>query len=292
MPGRLPSRRTTDYRLGSDNTVTLPNSTLSDLTRLETTPITTNPNDNPAPGPAPGPPSDPGPRFLCANLPDTPGSAITLDKDQARHATRVLRLSVGDSVQLIDGQGTTATATLTSADKPTTCTITAIHRTPPPTPRIELATAIPKGPRADAMVNDLAQLGTDRLIPLITARSVVHPRDTKLERFAKAAAEAGKQSGNTHFMQVDDATAFADALACDADLKLIADPYAQPLAGLAQAINSATTVRILIGPEGGLTDQERNAAVDAGFTPWRYSPNTLRIETAAAAAVAILRSGA
>ena len=288
MPGHLPGRRTTDYRLGSNTTGTLPNSTLSDLTRLETTPITTNPNDNPAPGP----PSDPGPRFLCANLPETPGSTVTLDRDQARHAIRVLRLSVGDTVQLIDGQGTTATATLTTADKPTTCTITAIHRTPPPAPRIELATAIPKGPRADAMVNDLAQLGTDRLIPLITARSVVHPRDTKLERFAKAASEAGKQSGNTHFMQIDDATAFADALDCDADLKLIADPNAEPLAGLAQDLNSVKTVRILIGPEGGLTDQERTAAVDAGFTPWRYSPNTLRIETAAAAAVAILRAHA
>lgn len=215
---------------------------------------------------------------------------MTLDKDQARHATRVLRLSEGAAVQLIDGRGTIAQATLAHADKPTTCTITSIKRVPAPTPRIELATAIPKGPRADAMINDLAQLGTDRLIPLITHRSVVVPRDTKLERFAKAAAEAGKQSGNAWLMQIDQATAFADALDCDADLKLIADPYAQPVAGWAEQIAAAKTVRVLIGPEGGLTDQELADAVSAGFTPWRYSPNILRIETAAAAAVAILRS--
>lgn len=233
-----------------------------------------------------------GPRFLCPDLPDSPGTTVTLDKDQARHATRALRLSEGDPVQLIDGRGAIAKATLTNIDKPTTCTIESIEHIPAPTLRIELATAIPKGPRADAMVNDLAQLGTDRLIPLITQRSVVQPRDTKLERFAKAAAEAGKQSGNAWLMQIDPATAFADALECDADLKLIAHPYAELLAGLAQQLDVAKTVRVLIGPEGGLTDEELAQATDAGFVPWRYSPNILRIETASAAAVAILRAHA
>lgn len=193
---------------------------------------------------------------------------------------------------MIDGKGVVAHATLTHANKPTTCTIQAIERLPEPSPRIELATAIPKGPRADSMVNDLAQLGTDRLIPLIAARSVVLPRDNKLDRFAKAAAEAGKQSGNAHFMQIDHATEFADALKSDAQLKLIADPYAKPLADLATRLHSASTVRVLIGPEGGLTDQEHAQAIQAGFTPWRYSSNVLRIETAAVAAVAILRAQA
>jgi 16S rRNA (uracil1498-N3)-methyltransferase len=170
--------------------------------------------------------------------------------------------------------------------------VESIQHTPAPTPRIELATAIPKGPRADAMVNDLAQLGTDLLIPLITQRSVVHPRDNKLERFAKAAAEAAKQSGNTHFMQISEPTDFADALDCDAELKLIADPYAESLGDLAAQLKLVNAVRILIGPEGGLTDQELAAARDAGFTPWCYSPNILRIETAAIAAVAILRAQA
>lgn len=233
---------------------------------------------------------DARPRFLCGDLPETPGAVVTLDKDQARHATRVLRLSVGDSLQLMDGKGNIAKATLATIDPPTTCTIQSIEHIAGLSPSIELATAIPKGPRADSMINDLAQLGTDRLIPLITTRSVVVPRDNKLDRFAKAAAEAGKQSGNTHFMQIDPATQFADALDCDAELRLIADPNALPLVGIAQKITSAKTVRVLIGPEGGLTDEEHAAAIDAGFTPWRFSPNVLRIETAAVAAVAILRA--
>ncbi len=259
--------------------------TLSDASPPETSPIDTT-NDN-------IPASDPSPRFLCAHLPDAAGSTVALDKDQARHATRALRLSVGDRLQLIDGRGTSAKATLTAADPDqTTCTIESIQHTPAPTPRIELATAIPKGPRADSMVNDLAQLGTDLLIPLITQRSVVHPRDNKLDRFAKAAAEAGKQSGNAWFMQINEPTPFADVLVCDAELTLIADPYAKPVADLVSQLKSVKTVRILVGPEGGLTDQELSAARDAGFTPWCYSPNVLRIETAAIAAVAILRAQA
>jgi 16S rRNA (uracil1498-N3)-methyltransferase len=237
------------------------------------------------------PASDPGPRFTCAQLPDEPGSAVQLDKDQARHAARVLRLSVGDRVRLLDGEGGVAQAVLAEVGPGrTSCRIESIERVPTPTPRIELASAIPKGPRADGMVNDLAQLGTHRLIPLIAERSVVVPRDTKLQRFAKAAAEAGKQSGNAWFMRIDSATAFAQAIDCDADLKLIADPDAKPLVGLAQQLADAHTARVLVGPEGGLTDDERSAAIQAGFTPWRFSPNVLRIETAACAAAAILRS--
>lgn len=142
------------------------------------------------------------------------------------------------------------------------------------------------------MINDLAQLGVDLLIPLITERSIVEPGTNKLERYAKAAAESAKQSGRAWFMRVAPATRFADALACDADLKLVADPYARPINDLADRLGAVSAVRILVGPEGGLTDAELDAARQHGFTPWRYSPNVLRVETASAAAVAILRAQA
>ncbi len=205
----------------------------------------------------------------------------------------MLRLGDGDAVELLDGKGRVAQATLVGDDpRSSSCLVTSVHDHPPPTPTIELATAIPKGPRADAMINDLAQLGVDRLIPLITERSVVVPGEGKLERFARASAEAAKQSGRAWLMRVDPATVLTDAFSCDADLKLVADPYAEPLAGFAQRIDSARALRVLIGPEGGLTDDELAAATRAGFEPWRYSPNVLRVETAAAAAVAILRAQA
>lgn len=142
------------------------------------------------------------------------------------------------------------------------------------------------------MVNALAQLGVDRFIPLITERSVVDPRSSKLDRLSKIGQEAAKQSGRAWFMAIDEATGLADALVCDAALKLVADPYARPIPALDQRLDSVSTARILIGPEGGLTDSELSEARDAGFEPWTFSPNVLRVETAAAAAVAILRAGA
>lgn len=218
---------------------------------------------------------------------------VTLDPDQTRHARRVLRLSAGAAVELLDGQGRVAQATLADDDpRSGVCTIQSIQQVPRPTPRIELATAIPKGPRGDAMINDLAQLGVDRLIPLTTHRSVVDPRPTKLQRFAKAAAESAKQSGRAWFMVIDATMPFAEAVASDAALKLVADPYAEPIADLAERLISVSAARVLIGPEGGLTDAELDAAREAGFVSWRYSPNVLRVETAAAAAVAILRGQA
>lgn len=222
-----------------------------------------------------------------------PGGAVELDGDQARHARRVLRLSAGDAVQLIDGQGQIAQATLIDDDpRSARCSVVSVEQVPAPSPRIELATSIPKGPRGDAMINDLAQLGVDRLIPLVTRRSVVDPRPTKLARFHKAAMESAKQSGRAWFMAIDLVASLAEALDCDADLRLVADPYAGPIAGLMDRLDSVGTVRVVIGPEGGLAEDELDQCGEAGFTRWTYSPNVLRIETAAAAAVAILRSRA
>lgn len=196
-------------------------------------------------------------------------------------------------MQLLDGQGRVAQATLTGSDPHTAvCKINAVELVPQTAATLELATAIAKGPRGDAMVNDLAQLGVDRLIPLITQRSVVDPKPAKLGRFAKAAAQAAKQSGRAWFMQINPTMRYGSALDCDAGLKLVADPYATPIADLPTRLDSVSVVRVIIGPEGGLTDSELAAARDAGFVPWAFSPNVLRIETAAAAAVAILRAQA
>lgn len=282
--GRLPSRYTPTYRHWLDRTLDSPAIT------------STDPADGGEPISPPQQSDAPAPRFVCPPLPDpgdAPGQTVHLDADQARHARKVLRLPAGAVVQLLDGQGRVALARLIDDDpRSAGCLIESVRAVPPTRPLIELATAIPKGPRGDAMINDLAQLGVDRLIPLITERSVVDPRRAKLERFARAAAEAAKQSGRAWFMGVDPTTALSDALESAAELKLVADPYAGPLASLAERLNSVSVVRVLVGPEGGLADEELGAAREAGFMAWRYSPNVLRVETAAAAAVAILRSQA
>jgi 16S rRNA (uracil1498-N3)-methyltransferase len=136
------------------------------------------------------------------------------------------------------------------------------------------------------MVNQISQLGVDELVPLRTARSIVDPRDKKLDRFRKAAVESAKQCGRDHVMAIADTADLTTALSRPCDMKLLADPAGDPLPSL----DKAGDVLVLIGPEGGWTDDERQQAQAGGCATWRFAAHVLRIETAAAAAAAIVRS--
>ncbi|XAM01249.1 RsmE family RNA methyltransferase [Phycisphaeraceae bacterium D3-23] len=261
-------------------------------------------------------PADSAPRFFVtglsalggASLSDSAdgsaGRVVALDRDQSRHAQRVLRLEAGDPVQLLDGQGHVARAKVAEiSGAGVSCVVESVRRVDQVRPQIILATAIPKGPRGDAMANDLAQLGADVLVPMRTARSVVHPGDGKLERYRKQSAEAGKQCGRAWWMAVAELTAFDAVLSEygassgsdgdadeDATLRLLANPAGEPTGAIASRLTGAALAVVLVGPEGGFTPQEIDAARDAGFVPWRFAPHILRVETAAAAAVAVLRA--
>ena len=230
------------------------------------------------------------PRFYGVDIGD---SSIELDGEQVDHARRVLRLRPGSEVEVFDGRGGAADATVQSIGRTMRVEITARRQLAPPRPRINLAVAVPKGDRAAMLVEKAAELGADRLIPIITKRSVVDPGRGKLERFERIALEATKQCGRAWLMQIDAPTPFTEIVRqCAAELRLIAD--VADAEGDVPAISpaSASSITVLIGPEGGWTDDERRAAAEAGFTRWHFAPNILRIETAAIAAVAILRHGA
>ncbi|MCC6679317.1 MAG: 16S rRNA (uracil(1498)-N(3))-methyltransferase [Phycisphaeraceae bacterium] len=251
----------------------------------------------------PSPLSSRPPRFYCPQLPHPRLSDrfCSLDAQESRHARKVLRLEVGDPVELFDGRGGLAHATIEEFDSSTTlCHVVSVESLDKPRPYITVATAVPKGPRADDMINQLSQVGADRVIPLRCERSIVEPRIGKLDRFERQAVESAKQSGRLFFMAIDEPRDFADVLTEPRDLALIATPGSAPAPGNASQINSDLEKRLrvpegvgrillLIGPEGGWSDDELRHAVSAGFHAWSFSPNVLRIETAATVAVALLR---
>ena len=233
------------------------------------------------------------PRFFCPGLPE-PGvsdAPCTLSKEESAHARKVLRLSAGDPVELFNGQGTLAQATLTGYDAgQADCLISRVNLHTPPSPSMTLACAVPKGVRADQMVGQLTQLGVDCLIPLLTERSVVDPRPAKLDRFTKAGVEAAKQCRRLTLMRIEPVQTL-DELWCDEsfNLKFIASPDAAPLHDLGARLGQAGNVLVIVGPEGGFSPAEFDAASVAGCVLWSLGPNTLRIETAAAACAAIFR---
>ncbi|MEO1236739.1 MAG: RsmE family RNA methyltransferase [Planctomycetota bacterium] len=233
-------------------------------------------------------------RFHCESLPDPalPDPRCELSPDESRHARRVLRLSAGDTVELFDGRGGVASATLTGFGKSgAVCRVDDVRRVPRPTPRVTVASAVPKGPRAEDMVNQLGQLGVGGFVPVVGERSVVEPGEGKRARFERAALAATKQSGRAWTMAVGSAVGLSDWLRESAGVegpRLILDPGGETGPAVLGGVATAAEVAVLVGPEGGWADGELAAAEAAGYVRWRLAEHVLRVETAAVAAAAVV----
>ena len=234
---------------------------------------------------ASAPPAPDGPVLL-----DTADDArVRLDQAQSHHAATVLRLGEGAEVELFDGEGLIGRGVIRKAGRAVDVALRQVQRMARPQPALDVAATLPKGPRADAMIPALSQLGVDRFVPLRCERSVVDPRPAKVQRFAAAAIESAKQCGRAYVMHVAAPTDLAAVLSEDHDARLIAAPGAGTPTDLPGRLTSARHVLVLIGPEGGWTDEERAAAEGAGAASWSLGPHVMRIETAACAAAAIVR---
>lgn len=248
------------------------------------------------------------PRFFCSRLPAASLSepapeerVCTLGAEEAKHARKVLRLSAGAAIEVFDGGGRVAEAEIIEfvrggraegGGEGAVCRVGEVREVAATRPRLTVASAVPKGPRAEAMVNQLGQLGADVFVPVRSERSVVEPGGGKVERYAKASLAATKQSGRAWTMAVEPTVSFEEILSRPAGLRLILDPGGVALPNLGQRLNEAEDVVLLVGPEGGWTEEELAKAEAAGFTRWRMAEHVLRIETAATAAVSILRYAA
>ena len=235
-------------------------------------------------------PASPAPsihRFYCKHLPSGRGlsdSIIQLERDQAEHARRVLRLRANDPVELFNGEGTVATGRI---ERDGRVQLERLEQRFRAEPAIDLAVALPKGGRADDLVSALSQLGINRLIPLRTARGIRTLRPQRLERFEKTAIESAKQCRRDYLLRIDAAATMETILGKDHDLRLLARPDGTALPP--RPLSGTERVLILIGPEGGWTTEELQMAERHGCLPWKIGPHVLRIETAAAAAAAIAR---
>lgn len=233
-------------------------------------------------------------RFYC---PDPPADGrYRLVGDEARHLVKVCRHEVGDRVQLFDGRGLAITARVVAIGKDRVELVPEADSGRSGQPRIEaligltLATAVPKGDRFDWLVEKATELGVFRLIPLITERSVVDPRGTKLDRLRRTVVEAAKQCGRNRLMSLDPPTRWDEMLrSAHASIKFLADPEGH-LPSLWPRIGTGVDVLLAVGPEGGLTGAERDQAIGLGWIPIRFSVNVLRIETAAIAGAASILS--
>lgn len=209
--------------------------------------------------------------------------------DEAHHAIRVMRVKVGDRVILFDGSGTEAEARVRRVDRHVValevCRRVAVDRELPQ--RLTLGVALPKGDRQRWLVEKLVELGTGRLIPLLTERTVVEPTENSLKRLRRTVIEASKQCGRNQLMTIGETQPLAEFITRGAAEQsgLLAHPTGVLLHS-ARLPAAKPEIYCAVGPEGGFTKPETCQCQESGGQVIALGNRVLRTETAAVAIAA------
>ncbi|GAA5156103.1 16S rRNA (uracil(1498)-N(3))-methyltransferase [Nocardioides marinquilinus] len=224
------------------------------------------------------------------------GADVVVEGDEAHHAVVVRRLRVGERVALTDGVGGWAVGAVAAAAKRSmTVTVDDVAHRPAPEPAVTVVQALPKGDRGELAVEVLTEVGVATVVPWAAARSVAVWRgeraDKSLAKWRATAREAAKQARRAWHPEVAPLadTAAVTALVAEADLAVVLHEDATtPLGSL--EVPSSGRVVVVVGPEGGLTDDEVATLTAAGGHVVRLGDEVLRTSTAGVAAVAAMLS--
>ena len=232
------------------------------------------------------------PRFFVEKIGDS--SVISVTDEEAHHLIHVLRIQVGQSIVVFDGKGPEFDAEVVSIGKKD-LTIRLSERRDIDRElkkRVVIAVSLPKGDRQKVLVEKLVELGASELIPLVTQRSVAQPTDSAIARLEKQVIAASKQCGRNRLMKIAEATSLNELISRDAShvVRLICDPSGKN--SLSDFSHASSDYVVVIGPEGGFTDDELEAARVQGWQVVNLGPRILRVETAAVAAAVLLGTSA
>ena len=230
-------------------------------------------------------------RFFC----DTPtADTVVLDSIQSRHLHKVLRLRVGDPVELFDGKGLLAEGSVEHIRHEGVC-VRIVHKTFVPAKdsgRVILAVSLAKGERYDWMIEKCTELGADHIVAVHYERTVKLGKSSVIERYRKIALSASKQCGRVHLPLLSGPDSFINTLGelrrryADARI-LYGAVHGQWIAPDHRSDNRPDYI-VCIGPEGGFSDTEIKILSDLNALPVCLNPHILRIETAAIAFTAVL----
>jgi 16S rRNA (uracil1498-N3)-methyltransferase len=235
------------------------------------------------------------PVYVLASVADrTTGDAVVLDGDEGHHAAVVRRTAVGEVVGLTDGAGTLARCRVTAVDKSgLTVEVLDVGIRPPELPQVVVVQATPKGDRGELAVEMLTEVGVDVIVPWTASRSVARWRGERaaksLAKWRTAAREAAKQARRVWFPTVAEPASTEDVVALlgQASVRVVLHEAASgPLADV--PVPGRGQIVVVVGPEGGISDDELAAFAAVGAEPLRMGSSVLRSSTAGVAAVAAL----
>ena len=216
------------------------------------------------------------------------GEFLVLTGDNASHA-KVLRLKSGEQVMVCDGKGSECLCTISDISAEQVCLVVDHRQDSCSEPKVKVTVymAFAKGDKLEHVIQKATELGAYEIVAFPSARCVSKPDDKslnkKLERWQKIAASAAEQSGRGHIPVVSVLPSYKATLAKakEADVAILF--YENERANTLQATLQEklyTSVSLLTGPEGGLTPEEVNMAMDAGLQVCTLGTRILRCETA------------
>lgn len=222
-----------------------------------------------------------------------------LSQEEAAHALKVLRLKDGESVQALDGEGGMWMALLRVTDAKNAYLDLAEEISNSEAPiGVTVYMGIPKGDKFEFLCQKLTELGVKRLVPVKMERSVAKieekEKDKKLQRFRKIAQEAQKQCGRGMEMEISDPIGVKElekrVKEHEITLLLWEEAENYRTRNAYRENPGCADIACIIGPEGGISEKEANAFMDAGAKCVTLGPRILRAETAAVTAVSVIMS--
>lgn len=218
--------------------------------------------------------------------PDISHTTYYLNETESKHAIRVLRMTNGDAVQLVDGLGNFYEAKITDAN-PKKCKIEVVQKISEFGKRkhyLHLAVAPTKNiDRFEWFLEKATEIGVDEITPILCSHS--ERKVIKDDRLEKVIVSAMKQSLKAYLPKLNPLTPFNQLIKCGfPGKKFVAHCYEQDKRELKTEITESWSNLILIGPEGDFSEEEITQAIASGFTPVSLGASRLRTETAAVVA--------
>lgn len=222
------------------------------------------------------------------------GNKISLNEKASHHLAHVLRISNGENIIVFNGKGGEYQASVTSINKRGIEIEIKyfIERDCESPLHLILGQGISRGDKMDFVIQKAVELGVNKIFPLVTERCNVRLNadqvEKKLNHWCSVAQSACEQSGRNILPEIMTPMNLAEWLhSTNADLSFVLSPYAD--ASLDKEQNNVSSIQVLIGPEGGLSEQEIKLAELNKFKPLSLGPRILRTETATLAALSVLQ---